>query len=67
MSLESDILRTAGLLVATYGEMAPAGAIIRADLLSEKGDIEGSLNWQRIAKAATDLLSDDRPDYISLH
>ena len=67
MSLERDILRTAGLLVETYGEMAPTGAIIRADQLSEKGDIEGSLSWQRIAKVATDLLSDDRPDHISLH
>ena len=67
MSLENDILRTAGLLVETYGEMAPAGAHIRADQLQDKGDMEGSVNWQRIARAAADLLSDDRPANLSLH
>ena len=62
-----EIYRTATLLIETYGEMAPAGAFIRADQLRDRGDMFGRAVWLRVAHVAEDLLSDDRPGDVSLH
>ena len=67
MSTQSEIFRTAGLLVETYGEMAVAGAFIRADQLKVRGDDPGCRRWIRVAQAAEDLLSEHVPDGAQVH
>jgi hypothetical protein len=67
MGTKSEIFRTANLLVQEYGEMAPAGANIRADQLAERGNNSGRAVWLRIASAAEDLLSEHRPEDAPLH
>ena len=67
MGTESEIFRTANLLIQEYGEMAPPAAFIRADQLFEKGDIPGRRVWLRIARVAEDLLSEQRPWDVSIH
>lgn len=62
MATESEIYRTAGLLVREYGEMATAGANIRADHLRDAGNENGYRVWRRIAVATEDLLAESRPD-----
>ncbi len=67
MATNSEILKTANLLVDTYGDMAPAGAKIRADHLMDCGDIQGRALWLRIARAAERLLNEDRPRDAVVH
>jgi len=67
MATDSEILRTANLLVEQYGEMAPAGAKIKADQLNANGDDAGRKVWLRIAKATEDLLATERPTSSTLH
>ena len=67
MASESEILKTANLLVEEYGEMAPVGAKIKADQLKENGNTSGRRIWLRIARAAEKLLSDDIPPARTLH
>ncbi len=67
MGTESEIFRTANLLIQEYGEMAPPAAFIRADQLFERGDIPGRRVWLRIARVAEDLLSEQRPTDVSIH
>jgi hypothetical protein len=67
MGTESEIYRTANLLIQEYGEMAPPAAFIRADQLFDKGDVSGRRVWLRIARVAEDLLSESRPASASLH
>jgi len=61
MGTESEIYRTANLLIQKYGEMAPPAAFIRADQLQERGDLSGRRVWLRIARAAEGLLSEKAP------
>jgi len=63
----AEIYRTANLLIDTYGEMAPTGAVIRADQLADEGDLFGRAVWLSVARVAEDLLADGRPDSASLH
>jgi hypothetical protein len=67
MHLPPEIMRTASLLVDVYGEMAVAGAFIRADELGARGDTQGHDRWLQVARAAEALLSEERPLGISLH
>ena len=67
MTDNTDILRTASLLIEEYGEMAPMGAIIRADHLSENGDLLGHATWLSIARVAEDMLSEEKPTGDALH
>jgi len=67
MATDRDILRTANLLVENYGEMAPAGAKIRADQLDANGDSDGRKVWLKIARAAEQMLSDERPPSETVH
>ena len=67
MSSDPSIYRTANLSIRKYGEMAPVGAIIKADTLMEAGDMAGRTLWMKVAKAAEELLSDERPGDATLH
>jgi hypothetical protein len=67
MSTQSEILKAASLLVEAYGDMAVAGAFIRADHLKARGDTQGRQRWIRVAHAAENLLSEQRPPGIDVH
>jgi len=67
MATDTEIFRTANLLIQEYGDFAPAGAKIRADHLHALGDDRGQAVWMRVAKAAERLLSDDLPTNASVH
>lgn len=67
MNPQPEILRTASLLVETYGEMAVAGAFIRADELNARGDTQGHQRWLQVARAAESLLSEQRPAGAAVH
>lgn len=67
MGTESEIFRTANLLIQEYGEMAPPAAFIRADQLFEKGDMPGRRVWLRIAKVAENLLSEQPSKDAYIH
>ena len=67
MNLSPEVYRTATLMIAEYGELAPAGAFIKADQLSAAGDEKGRDVWLRVAKAVEELLSDERPNDSVVH
>jgi len=67
MLLSPDVYKTATLMIQEYGEFAPAGAFIKADQLRDAGDAAGRDVWLRIARAAEELLSDERPQNTVLH
>jgi len=67
MTDNTEIIRTARLLIDEYGELAAMGAVIRADHLSERGDLNGHAIWLQIAKVTEDLLSEEMPAGQSLH
>ncbi len=61
-----DIYRTANILVKQHGEDAPIEAAMRADAMLEKGDLGGYAVFQRIVRAAEELLSKERPPGVSV-
>ncbi len=63
----ADVYRTAALLVEEYGEFAPASAFIRADQLSDVGNVKACEVWRRIAKVAETLLEEQRPVGEKVH
>ena len=67
MNLSPEVYRTATLMIAEYGDLAPAGAFIKADQLSDAGDEKGRDVWLRVAKAVEELLSDERPNDSVVH
>jgi hypothetical protein len=67
MAADPSIYRTANLLIRKYGDMAPVGAIIKADSLKEAGDMAGRTLWMKVAKVAEELLSDERPGDATVH
>ena len=67
MTLSADVYRTATLMIKEYGEFAPAGAFIKADQLRDVGDQIGRDVWLRIARAAEELLSEERPVNCVMH
>ncbi len=67
MMISAEVYRTATLMIEEYGEFAPAGAFIKADQLRDAGDSAGREVWLRIARAAEELLSEDRPQDSVLH
>ena len=67
MATDTEVFKTANLLINTYGEMAPNGAKIKADHLKNKGDTRGQAVWLRIAHAAENLLDIKRPENAVIH
>ncbi len=61
-----DIYRTANILIREHGKDAPIHAAMRADAMLEKGDLEGCAVFQRIVRAAEELLSKERPPGVSV-
>ena len=65
--MDTEIFKTANLLIDTYGEMAPNGAKIRADHLKDNGDIQGQAVWLRITRATENILDEKLPKNNTLH
>lgn len=61
MATDADIYRAASLLVQEFGEMAPIGAQVKADLMADRGDRAARSVWLRVERAARELLSDSAP------
>ncbi len=61
MTPDLDIYRSAQVLVKQHGQDAPIEAATRADVMIEKGDLDGYAVWKRVAKVAAELLSKGRP------
>jgi hypothetical protein len=51
-----DVWATAKLLIEKHGAEAPALAEIRADEYAARGDSAGWAAWQRVARAAEEML-----------
>jgi len=67
MTSDLDIYRSAHLLIKRYGDDAPIEAAMRADELTEDGNMEGQAVWLRIMKAIAELLSEERPEDAEVH
>ena len=50
-----DIWRAANLLIRQHGEDAELEAAKRADLMLERGDLDGQSLWRRIRRAIVEL------------
>ena len=50
-----DIWRAAHLLIRQHGEDAELEAAKRADLMLERGDLDGQSLWRRIRRAIVEL------------
>ena len=57
MICDSDVLRSAHLVMKHYGEDAEWHAGGRSDDLLLAGDVEGSLTWLRIVRAIREIRS----------
>jgi hypothetical protein len=55
MISDIDIWRAANLLIRQHGADAELAAAQRADLMLERGDLEGQTVWKRIRQAIADL------------
>ncbi len=54
-----DIYRAANLLVKQYGEDAPIEAAMKADVMLDKGYLEGYAVWKRVLRAVEELSQRD--------
>lgn len=52
---EIDIYRAAKLLINQYGADAPVQAAMRADAMTERGDMAGAAMWKRVVRAIAEL------------
>jgi hypothetical protein len=55
MIADLDIWRAANLLIRRHGADAELAAPRRADLMRDRGDIEGQAVWKRIRRAIVEL------------
>ncbi len=62
-----DIYRSANELIEQHGDDAPIEAAMRADELTEAGDMDGRAVWIRIGRAIEELQSEERPDDAEVH
>ena len=60
MTSDLDIYRSAKLLIDQHSDEAPIHAAMKADELSEKGDLDGAAAWRRILDAINEL-QDEKP------
>jgi hypothetical protein len=61
MAIGSDVYLTARALVKELGpEQAPLVAAKRADLLFERGDVDGHRVWKEVLRAVHEIIQHDR-------
>jgi hypothetical protein len=60
MAIESDVYLTARALVKEFGPVqAPLVAANRADVLIERGDVDGHRIWNDVLRAVRELIAAD--------
>ncbi len=62
MTSDTDIYRTANVLIREHGDKAAIHAAMRADEMLETGDLDGAATWRRVIKAIEELTSAERDD-----
>ena len=62
MTSDTDIYRTANILIREHGDKAAIHAAMRADELLDAGDMDGRATWLRIIEAIEELGSTERGD-----
>ncbi len=55
MVSDLDIFRSANVLVKRHGQDAPIEAAMRADVMFDKGGLDGYAVWKRILRAVEEL------------
>ena len=55
MTSDLDIYRAANVLVKHYGEDAALEAAPRADIMLEKGSVDGQRVWKRVLAAVKEI------------
>jgi hypothetical protein len=55
MISDLDIWRAANLLIRQHGDEAELAAAQRADLMLERGDLEGQTVWKRIRRTVVEF------------
>jgi hypothetical protein len=58
---QTDIYRSASLMIRRHGSEANIHADIRADELLEAGDLDGAAVWRQVVKAIQELQRGARP------
>jgi len=64
---ETDIWRSAKLLIDQHGDEAPIHAAMRVDIMLEMGDLDGRRVWLRVLRTIEDLLAKEAPPGVSVH
>ena len=64
MISDLDIWRAANLLIRQHGDDAELAAARRADLMLERGDLEGQTAWKQIGRAIVELQAADGTDAL---
>ncbi len=65
MTSDLDIYRSANVLIREHGEDAAIEAAMRADVMLEKGGLEGLAVWKRIVRAVEEIQRTERRAEIS--
>ena len=66
VSFRIGIHRAANLLIERYGEDASTHAVVSANAMMEKGDLDGYAVWKLIMKAVDELEAKERPGSAKL-
>ena len=56
MTSQIDIYRSAGVLIREHAYRAAWEAAMRADAMTDMGDMDGAATWRRILAAIEELL-----------
>ena len=67
MTSDLDVYRAANELLKQHGDEAPIHAVMRADEMLAKGDLDGQATWKRILQAVDELLAENRPEGAQVH
>ncbi len=67
MESNPDTYRAAYILIEEHGDEAVFHAIMRADAMLFKGDLEGRAAWLRVVKAVNELLDEQPGEHDVLH
>ncbi len=67
MATDSEVWRTASMLIDLHGERAPNYALASVDLLLERGDFQRAAQWRQVSAAAITLLQNRPAPPEALH
>jgi hypothetical protein len=67
MPNETDIYRSAKIMIDQYGDRAEMEAKARSRWFGSRGDAEGSAVWERIRATVFDLQRTERPEDTISH